>query len=123
MHELFEWFSHSISKRQALLVLQQQCLRQDQDTIAERKMVQIHNGKYQFKVPFILYTDFESILKPVDEKYREKMNQMKTERKGKPSFTEKIKAHVSSGWCVHNTFAYGVNPTRFIDSCRLIASV
>ena len=54
-------------------------------------MVKIHNGKYQFKVPFILYTDFDSILKPVDEKYREKMNQMKTERKGKPSFTEKKK--------------------------------
>ena len=31
----------------------------------------------------MLYADFESILKPVDEQYREKMNQMKAERKGK----------------------------------------
>ena len=26
-----------------------------------------HNGQYQFKAPFMLYADFESILKPVDE--------------------------------------------------------
>ena len=36
-----------------------------------------------FKVPFILYADFESILKPVDEQYRDKINIMKNERKGK----------------------------------------
>ena len=36
-----------------------------------------------FKVPFILYPDFESILKPVDEQYRDKINIMKAERKCK----------------------------------------
>ena len=53
------------------------------------------------------YADFESILKPVDEGYRDKMNTMKTERKGKAPYTEKINTHVPSGWCVHSTFAYG----------------
>ena len=36
-------------------------------------------------------------LKPVDEWYRDKMNTMKTERKGKSSYTEKINTHVPSG--------------------------
>ena len=40
-------------------------------------------------LPFILCADFESIAKPVDERYREKMNRMKTERKGKAPYTEK----------------------------------
>ena len=55
----------------------------------------------------MLYADFQSILKPVDERYREKMNTMKAERKGKVSYTEKINTHVLPGWCVHSTFAYG----------------
>ena len=41
-------------------------------------------------LPYMLYGDFESILKPVDEWYREKMNRVKTERKGKVAYTEKI---------------------------------
>ena len=58
----------------------------------------------------MLYADFESILKPVDDRYRDKINTMKAERKGKASYTEKINKHVPSGWCVHSTFAYGDVP-------------
>ena len=54
----------------------------------------------------MLYADFGSILKPVDERYRDRMNTMKTERKSKTSYTEKTNTHVPSGWCVHSTFAY-----------------
>ena len=56
------------------------------------------------------YANFESILKPVNERYRDKMNTMKTERKGKAPYTEKINIHVPSGWYVHSTFAYGDVP-------------
>ena len=73
----------------------------------KEKWLKFHDGQYQCKVPFVLYADFESILKPVDEQYREKMNRMKTQRKGKTPYTEKINTHVLSGWCVHSTFAYG----------------
>ena len=73
----------------------------------EKKLLKFHDGQYQFKVPFMLYADFENILKPVDERYREKMNTMKAERKCKAPYTEKINTHVPSGWCVHSTFAYG----------------
>ena len=47
----------------------------------------------QLKVPFI---DFQSILKPVYEQHREKINRMKTERIGKRLYTEKI-TQVTSG--------------------------
>ena len=73
----------------------------------EEKRLKFHNGQYQFKVPFMLYEDFESILKPVAGWYRDKMNTMKAERKGKAPYMEKINKDVLPGWCVHSTFAYG----------------
>ena len=77
---------------------------------AEEKWLKFDDGQYQFKVPFMLYSDFESILKPVDKRYRDKMNAMKAGRKGKALHTERISIHVQSGWCVHSTFAYGDVP-------------
>ena len=76
----------------------------------KEEWLKFHDGEYQFKVPFMLYADFESILKPVDGQYREKMNTMKAQGKGKIPYTEKINTHIPSGWCVHSTFAYGVVP-------------
>ena len=76
----------------------------------KEKRLKFHDGQHQFKVPFMLYADFESILKPVDEWYRGNINRMKAGRKGKVSSTEKIKTHVPPGWCVHITFAYGDIP-------------
>ena len=76
----------------------------------EEKWLKFHDGQYQFMLPFILYADSESILKPVNERYRDRMNTMKAERKGKASYMEKINRHVPSGWCVHSTFAYGDLP-------------
>ena len=76
----------------------------------KEKWLKFNDGQYQFKVPFMLYADFESILKPVDERYSEKINTIKTETKGKAPYTEKINTHIPSGWCVHSTFAYGDAP-------------
>ena len=73
----------------------------------KEKRLKFQDGQHQFRIPFMLYADFESILKPVDERYRDKMNKMKTERKGKASYTENINTHVPSGWCVHSTFVFG----------------
>ena len=73
----------------------------------KEKWLKFHNGQYQLKVPFMLYADFESILKPVDERYKEKMNTMKDGRKDKTPYTEKINTHVPSGRCAHITLAYG----------------
>ena len=78
--------------------------------LKKTKWLKFHDGQYQFKVPFALYTDFESILKPVDEWYRDQMNRMKAGRKGKASYTEQINTRVPLGWCVHSTFGYGDIP-------------
>ena len=61
------------------------------------KWLKFHSGEYHVKVPFMLHADFESILKPVDERYRDRMNTMKTDRKAKAPYTEKINTHVPSG--------------------------
>ena len=53
----------------------------------KKKWLKGHSWHNQFKVSFLLYADFERILKPVDEQY--KMNKMKTERKGKTPYIEK----------------------------------
>ena len=76
----------------------------------KEKWLKFHNGQYQFKFLFMLYAEFESMLKQVDEPCREKMNKIKTKRKGKTLYTEKIITHVPSGWCVSSTFAYGDVP-------------
>ena len=83
----------------------------------KEKWLKFHDGQYQFKVPFMLYADFESILKPVDEWYRDKMNRMKAGKNGKAPYTDKINTHVPSGWCVHNTFAHGDVPNP-LKMCR-----
>ena len=72
----------------------------------EVKWLVFYDGHYHFKVLLMLDADFESILKPVDEKYIEKINQMKIEQKGKTPCTEKINTHVPSEFCVQNTLAY-----------------
>ena len=63
----------------------------------KEKCLRFHDGQYQFMVPFMLYADIECILKPVDQRYRDRMNTMKTEIKGKASYTEKKNTHVPSG--------------------------
>ena len=55
----------------------------------EEKWLKFHDGQCQFMLPFMLYADFESITKPVDERYKEKMNRIKAGRKVKAPYTEK----------------------------------
>ena len=42
----------------------------------------------------------------MDKQYREKMGQVKIERKGKIPYPEKINTSRPPGWCLHSTFAY-----------------
>ena len=66
--------------------------------------VEFKDGQNQFKVPFIMYTDFESILEPMDHGSSD------------PSqpYTNEVNQHTPSGWCVYSKFAYGDvdNPLR-----------
>ena len=66
--------------------------------------VQYSDGPFQFKVPFIMYADFESILEPIQGPGNNLMI----------SSTRGINNHVPSGWCFRSEFAYGKveNPLR-----------
>ena len=67
--------------------------------------VEFKDGQNQFRVPFIMYADFESILEPMDPV-----------ELGSPSqpYTNEVNQHTPSGWCVYSKFAYGDvdNPLR-----------
>ena len=59
--------------------------------------VKFHNGQYQFKVPFIMHTDFEAILEPI------KGSMPNPEM----PFTKGINKRIPSGFCVNSKFAFG----------------
>ena len=63
----------------------------------KKPIVEYSDGQFQFKVPFIMYVDFESILEPVQGVGNDPTI----------SSTRGINNHVSSGWCVRSQFAYG----------------
>ena len=58
--------------------------------------VQYSDGQFQFKVPSIMYADFESILEPIQCAGN---NQMISSTRG-------VNNHFPSGWCVRSEFAY-----------------
>ena len=59
--------------------------------------VEFKDGQNQFRVPYIMYADFESILEPMDPV-----------EPGSPSqpYTNEVNHHTPSGWCVYSKFAY-----------------
>ena len=61
-----------------------------------RPIVEYSDGQFQFKVPFILYTDFESILKPIQGPGNDP----------RISTTRGVNVYIPSGWCIHIEFAY-----------------
>ena len=63
----------------------------------KKPIVQYSDGEFQFKVPFIMYADFESILEPIHG----------LENNPRISSTRGINNNVPSGWCVCSEFAYG----------------
>ena len=59
--------------------------------------VEFKDGQNQFRVPFITYTDFESIL--------ELMSPVELGSPNQP-YTNEVNQHTPSGWCVYSKFAY-----------------
>ena len=56
----------------------------------KEKWLKFREGQYHFEAPFRLYSNLVTILKPVEEQYKDKMNQMKTERRNKTPYTKKL---------------------------------
>ena len=70
----------------------------------KKPIVEYSDGQFQFKIPFIMYADFESILEPI---------QGPGNNPSMPS-TRGVNVHTPSGWCVYSKFAYGkvTNPLK-----------
>ena len=62
----------------------------------EDSFVKFHDGQNQFKVPFVMYGDFEANLKSIEG----------PSPNPEKSYTKEINQHVPSGFCVNNVFAY-----------------
>ena len=62
-----------------------------------KPIVRYSDGQYQFKVPFMMYADFESILDPIQG----------ASNNPNISSTRGVNVHTPSGWCVYSHFAYG----------------
>ena len=60
-------------------------------------IVQYSDGQFQFKDPFIMYADFESMLEPIQGLGNDP----------RISSTRGVNNHAPSGWCVCSEFAYG----------------
>ena len=61
----------------------------------------------QLKVPFVIYSDFESILEPMDTYSNDPTI----------SHTNHVNKHTPSGFCTYSTFAYG-SIEHSIKLCR-----
>ena len=62
-----------------------------------KPIVKYSDGQYQFKVPFMMYADFESILEPIQG----------ASNNPNVSSTRGVNIHTPSGWCVYSKFSYG----------------
>ena len=61
-----------------------------------RPIVQYSDGQYQFKVPFMMYADFELILEPIQG----------ASNNPNISSTRGVNIHTPSGWCIYFHFSY-----------------
>ena len=62
----------------------------------KKPIVEYSDGQYQFKVPFIMYADFESILEPIQG----------ASNNPSLSSTRGVNIHAPSGWCLYSKSAY-----------------
>ena len=74
-----------------------------------------HSGQYQFKVPFIIYADFEAILQILEED--------ENELDPEAADMRKISCHISSGFCRYTIFAYGCMERLIIPYSSIEAKI
>ena len=72
--------------------------------------VEFYDGQNQFRIPFMMYADFEAILQPI---------QSPSPDPNQP-YTSEVNQHIPSGWCVYSKFAYGnvQNPLKLYRGLR-----
>ena len=65
-----------------------------------------YDGQNQFKVPFIMYADFEALLEQIQERVPGACTPPGSGGPSEP-YTSKVNQHNPSVWCVYKKFAYG----------------
>ena len=73
--------------------------------------VEFKDGQNQFRVPFIMYADFESVFELMDPLELGSPN-------SNQHCSNEVNQQTPSGWCVYSKFAYGDvdNPQDFIEA-------
>ena len=104
MHELLTGIYTRVKQRPTSSLLQ------DNESVRvempkQGSTVEFKDGQNQFRVPFIMYADFDSILEP--------MGPVELGSSSQP-YTNEVNQNMPSRWCVHSKFAYGDvdNPLR-----------
>ena len=74
--------------------------------------IEFYDGKNQFKVPFMMYADFEAILVPIQGPNPDPSE----------AYTTKVNQHIPPGWCVYSKFAYGNvdDPLKLYIEVRIV---
>ena len=67
------------------------------EMLKKGSVIEFYDGQTQFKVPFMMYADFEVILEPMQGSIPDPEG----------SYTKDISQHFPSGWCVYSKFTYG----------------
>ena len=75
--------------------------------------IEFKDGQNQFKVPFIMYADFESILELMGPQGPRSLSNPIESPNPNPNqpYTNEVNQHMPSGWCVYSKFAYGEGVT------------
>ena len=71
--------------------------------------VEFKDGQNQFKVPFIMYAEFESILEPMGPQGLGSLSDPIESPNPNPNqrYTNEVNQHTPFGWCVYSKFANG----------------
>ena len=94
MSQLLEHFLNKVGERQALQVLLESWRRQRQDAWGEEQVVEV--SRWSVTIQGTMH-DVRGLGEYCeDERYKDKMNQLKNVREGKSSYTEKLNIHVPS---------------------------
>ena len=94
---ILEWWSLQLCQN---LVNELYCIDNETVRVEMPKLgsiVEFYDGQNQFKVPFMMYADFEGILEPIQG----------PSPNPEESYTKEVNQHIPSGFCVCSKFAYG----------------
>ena len=67
--------------------------------------VEFYDGQNQFRVPFMMYADFKSILEPMQGPPLAGPSEPNPDPS--EAYTTNVNQHNPSGWCVYSKFTYG----------------